>query len=287
MAQRKGRGEIDRLKWTVRRNFTAYGLRVGLQVNDPAALEFVFPRLPFGWQPAEIDEVDVLYSLYLAPPIPSRDQPEEHLLFCESNLLAHTRELALLLTTFEKHAELFTVSQATDVLFVHAGAVGWLGGAIVIPGRSRSGKTTLVKALIEAGGTYYSDEFAVLDKAGRVNPYAVPLSIRREKGKPGRKTTVDLFGGQVGAVPFPVRLIIITEYEPKAVWRPQRLTSGQALLALMDNAVAAQGNPAHSMPILKQAVTSAVTLKGKRGEAKELAARLLSHLVITPEVRGS
>ncbi len=31
-----------------------------------------------------------------------------------------------------------------------------------------TGKTTLVKAMVEAGATYYSDEFAVLDKEGLV-----------------------------------------------------------------------------------------------------------------------
>ena len=50
-------------------------------------------------------------------------------------------------------------------VFVHAGVVGWHGRAIVIPGESRSGKSELVTALVQAGATYYSDEYAVLDAA--------------------------------------------------------------------------------------------------------------------------
>jgi hypothetical protein len=70
----------------------------------------------------------------------------------------------------------------------------------------------------------------------------------------------------------------VTEYQPKATWRPRKLSPGQALLALMDNTVAARRNPAHSMPILKQAVSGVVTLKGKRGEASETALALLRQL---------
>jgi hypothetical protein len=50
------------------------------------------------------------------------------------------------------------------------------------------------------------------------------------------------------------------------------------LLALMDNTVAARRDPAHSMPILKQVAASAVALKSKRGQAEEVAPRLLARL---------
>ncbi len=71
---------------------------------------------------------------------------------------------------------------------------------------------------------------------------------------------------------------MVTAYQPQKMWRPRKLTSGQALLALMDNTVAARRYPAHSMPILKQAVTGAVSLKGKRGEAEDVAPVLLARL---------
>jgi uridine kinase len=41
---------------------------------------------------------------------------------------------------------------------------------IAIPGRSFSGKTSLVTALVRAGAVYYSDEFAVIDRDGLVRP---------------------------------------------------------------------------------------------------------------------
>jgi hypothetical protein len=270
--------KVDRLGWTVGQSYTAYGLRFGLRADDLAALEQAVPHLPLGWQPASIGEVDILYSLRLAPPSQRKGQRNYHLLYCGSALISRTLELPPLLTAFEKHAELLTAFRAQDCLFVHAGVVGWQRQAILIPGQSMSGKTTLVKALVEAGATYYSDEFAVLDKEGRVHPYPVPLSLRGENGHAAGKTPVESLGGQAGVEPLPVGLVVVTAYQPEAVWRPRKLTPGQALLALMDNTVAARRNPAHSMPILKQVVTDVIALKSKRGEAGEIASTLLAQL---------
>jgi hypothetical protein len=260
----------------VGQSFTAYGLRFGLRANHLAALEQAAPYLPLGWQPTPTGQVDFLYSLWLAPANQQKGRRNDHRLYCGSALLAHTLDLPPLLTTLEKHAELLTAFRASDCLFVHAGVVGWQGQAILIPGRSMTGKTTLVKALVEAGAVYYSDEFAVLDKEGWVHPYPRPLSIRGNNGQQARKTPVESLDRQIGVEPLRVGLVIVTEYQPEATWRPRQLTPGQALLALMDNTVAARRNPAHSMPILKQVVAGAIALKSKRGEAGDIAPRLLA-----------
>jgi len=141
-----------------------------------------------------------------------------------------------------------------------------------------TGKTTLVKALVEAGATYYSDEFAVLDKQGRVHPYPLPLSLRGENGQSACKTPVETLGGQTGVEPLPVGLVIVTEYQLEARWRPRKLTPGQALLALMDNTVAARRNPAYSMPILRQVVMGAKVIHSQRGEANATVPVLLRQL---------
>ena len=222
--------------------------------------------------------MDILYSLHLAPPSPRKGQRNWHLLYCDSALLVRALDLLHLLAALEDHAKLLTAYRAQDRLFVHAGVVGWRGRAIIIPGRSMTGKTTLVRALVEAGATYYSDEFAVLDQEGRVQPYPAPLSIRGSNGQPGRKTPVEELGGEIGVEPLPVGLVIVTEYQPEATWRPRKLTPGQALLALMDNTVAAQREPQYTMPILRQAVMGARIIWSKRGEASAVAPALLRRL---------
>ncbi|WP_157871812.1 hypothetical protein [Gloeothece verrucosa] len=105
-----------------------------------------------------------------------------------------------------------------DKLFVHAGVVGWRGRAIVIPGRSFSGKTTLAAALVKAGAIYYSDEYAVIDRDGLVHPYPRPLCIREGVGEQikRRKCSVEELGGQAGTDPIPVGLVVHTKYQLNA-----------------------------------------------------------------------
>jgi hypothetical protein len=202
----------------------------------------------------------------------------DYVLYCGTELVARAADLELVLAIFTKHAELLTAYHARDRLFVHAGVVGWRGQAIVIPGRSMTGKTTLVRALVEAGATYYSDEFAVLDLQGQAHPYALPLSVRGANGQPGQKTPVEALGGQAGSAPLPVGLVVVTRYQAGARWRPRRLPAGQALLALMDNTVAARRDPSFSMPILRAVAARADAVRGARGEAGAVAVALLQRM---------
>lgn len=61
---------------------------------------------------------------------------------------------------------------------VHAASVSLGGRAVVIPGRSGAGKTTLALALALAGWTYLSDEVAAIGPGGDVvHPYPRPLAL--------------------------------------------------------------------------------------------------------------
>lgn len=250
--------------WTHGQSYTAYGVRFGLRTNDARALADARAYLPPGWVETENGEVDVLYSLAV--------MPGELRLYAGEELIASREGHAW--QALAEHAQWQTALGAREALFVHAGVVGWQGGAIVMPGRSYSGKTTLVHALVRAGATYYSDEFAVLDRQGRVHPYALALSIRDRNGR-GVKTAVEHLGGARGSERLPVTMVVLTRYRRGARWRPRELPPAQGLLALMDNTVAARGEPEHSMPILKAAVVGARVLQSDRGEASHAARALL------------
>jgi hypothetical protein len=227
-----------------------------------------------------------LYSLWVGEPGKRPGLRPYNLLYVSAIQIARTFNLDQVLTSLEKHLQLLAAYLAEDYLFVHAGVVGWQGQAIVIPGRSLSGKTTLVKALVEAGADYYSDEFAMLDRQGLVHPYPVPLSVRGRNGGNGQKYPVEALGGQTGLAPIPVGMVVVTEYQAGARWRPRALSPARAMLALMDNTVAARRNPQLSMPILKKAVANTLVLKSKRGEAAEMAEKLLKRMApIEPSVR--
>ncbi|HZQ10201.1 MAG TPA: hypothetical protein VFD70_26725 [Anaerolineae bacterium] len=266
--------ELERLEWTASQSYFAYGVRFGLRTNTEEGLSLAQPHLPLGWQETIADEVELLYSLHLAPPNKYSDTAPNHLLYADSTLIARSDDAAQVLQTFKEHAQLATILRAQDRLFVHAGVVGWNGRAILLPGRSLSGKTTLVQALIQAGATYYSDEFAVLDRRGWVHPYALPLSIRSHNTPP-TKTPIEQLGGQCGIAPLPVGLIAVTQYQRRAHWNPRVLSPARALLALMENTVAARREPEYTLPILRETVLHAKIVEGKRGEARHIAPTLL------------
>jgi hypothetical protein len=216
-----------------------------------------------------------LYSLLVGGTSARRGVRRYNLLYAGSTRLARTMDMEAALGQLASHLELLAALLAKECLFVHAGVVGWQGQAIVIPGRSLSGKTTLVAALVKAGATYYSDEFTILDPQGLVHSYPVPLSIRDETGQNAQKYPVGELGGQVGQEAIPVGLVVVTEYKAGARWRPRKLTPAHAMLALMDNTVAARRAPEQSVPILKQVVSRATSVKSKRGEATTVVAPLL------------
>ncbi len=173
---------------------------------------------------------------------------------------------------------LHVAANATPWIFVHAGVVADGNRAIVLPGQSFAGKTTLVKALIEAGATYFSDEFAVLDSNGRVHPYPKPLSVRSRDGVDVQELDVQDLGGTAAERAAEIAVVAVARYRSGAQWSPHELSRGEGVLALMANAVPAQERPTETLEAVSGAVESALILQGDRGEAGPVAAALLDVL---------
>ena len=172
---------------------------------------------------------------------------------------------------------LHLAEHARGRVFIHAGVVGFRGRAIVVPGRSFTGKSTLIAALLRAGARYLSDEYAVLDDRGRVHPYPRPLSLRAPGKRRGVRREAAALGAKVGRRALPVGLIVVTRYAAGAPrFTPAALSAGQAALALLDNAIAARSAPERVWPALRAAVASARAVRGDRGEADEAAGAILA-----------
>jgi hypothetical protein len=163
-------------------------------------------------------------------------------------------------------------------MFVRAAVVGWHGRAVVICGPPSSGKTTLVEALIRAGATYYSDEYAVLDARGYVHSYPKPLTLPDGAGGPPKRCPAETLGGRVGTKPLPVGLVLITCYQPETRWRPRMLSPGQAVLALLEHTVQARLRPKVALATLRRVAANARTVRGRRGEADATVVPLLNFL---------
>jgi hypothetical protein len=268
---------LDRLGWAAGVAFESYGLHLGVRVDEPDALERIERVLPPGWRPCHSPVVDHLYS-FVAGARGGSHVRKFSLAYSGSTRIARTLDPEEALDALASSLRLYVAETARDRVFVHAGAVGWRGTAIVVPGRSCSGKSRLVAALVRAGATYYSDEYAVFDRFGRVHPYPAPLSWR-EEGRT-RHIPADELGEPPGR-PLPVSLIACARYDPAARWQPRALTPGRGMLALLANTIPARRRPQAVMAALKQAVSRARVWEGRRGEAEETAALLLERKVFS------
>jgi hypothetical protein len=256
---------------------------VGIRVSEASALELINGCLPFGWRPADSPVVGSLYSLILGGPTGRPGRRRFHVLYRDWERVTRTLDREELFRELASNLD-FTVAQhASERVFVHAGVVVWRGRAMLLPGRSLSGKTTLVAGLVRAGATYYSDEFAVFDREGLVHPYPRPLHLR-EPGSvtPGRPVAIEHLGAAPGSGPARVGLVVKTSYAANARWVPTRLSPAIGLLHVLDNTAVAQTHPELALPVLAQALRHAVVLSGARGEAEETAVRLLAALEEPP-----
>jgi hypothetical protein len=145
----------------------------------------------------------------------------------------------------------------------------------VLPGRSTTGKSTLVSALVQAGATYYSDEYAAFDADGFVHAYPKPLTMKTAD-QAGKIAWTEHLDGAGSLAPLPVGRVVVTRYELGRRWRPRALSSGQAALALLDNTLLARSRPHAVLEILRRALPRDGALKSKRGEAEEVVRALLA-----------
>jgi hypothetical protein len=250
--------------------FEAFGVRAMVSASRAEDLERMSAVLPPGWRPCPATSARKHFALV-------RDASGAYGLTRDGQPLysGFEREFAFILLEAELRADV--ALRSPDAIFVHAGVVAHRGQAVLIPGKSFSGKTTLVAAMVRAGSVYYSDEFALLDADGLVHPYAKPLSLRDEDHVQ-TEHGVESLGGVAGEAPLPVGAVIVTTYRPGAEWRPARLSPGEGALALLSHTVPAQERPAEAMRAVTRAVDGAMVLRGERGDAEALVPRLLAEL---------
>ena len=248
--------------------FNSYGVLIEIRTNKrellkeienllPPASSIISTRKPFDFLFAVIwdEEHKRIAAFY------RNSEPQ----LCDGDLARalHLLEISLRLTVAEF---------SPDLVFVHAGAVAFGDAAVIVPGRSRAGKTTLTAALIREGAVYYSDEYAIFDESGFLHPFPKPLSIR-EPWAFGKQIdrAVETFGGRQGTEPIKARAIVVSEYEEGSRWQPDSLSVGEGVLELLANTVSARTNPRLVLKILPRAVENALILKGKRGEAETVS----------------
>ncbi len=276
--------KLDRLGWAAGTQFLSHGVRVGIRADSEESLALVRECYPPEWKPTENPVVDLLFSVRFGGTGKHGGTRFFNLVYEGAARLARTLDREEALQALEQYLTLSVAELAPRRLFVHAGVVSWKGKAIVIPGRSYTGKSTLTAALVRAGARYYSDEYAVLDRHGRVHPYPRKLSLRQPEGPPRRCDAAEL-GGRSGSTPIPVGLVVVTQFREGARWKARTLSPGQAALELLANTVPARRRPEFALTTLRTALEGARTVKSARGDADALA-RVLLRLAEAPPVAG-
>jgi hypothetical protein len=247
--------------------FEAFGVRVAVAAPK-VLMERVEAVLPPARRRCDPAAAEVAFGLV--------DAPDGTAIAKDDEMLTEGIPLHTALEVLEREVRTEVALRAPGFIFVHAGVVAREGRGLVLPGASFAGKTTLVAALVRAGAAYFSDEYAVLDQEGRVHPYARPLAMR-ENGVARLQDASDL-GGVVGDRAVPVTAIVVTSYRDDAAWEPDTLSHGEAVLALIENAVPAQSRPAETLQAATRAVEGARLQRGERGDANRTAALLLDDL---------
>jgi hypothetical protein len=239
--------------------FKSFGVVAELSSDDPELLHAAEAMLPPGWCVTDV-EPSVRLSIWADGRITADEACVDW---------APTRwESLLRLGSIVRH---HVAKEAPDLVFVHAGVVDAGGCGIVIPGHSFTGKTTLVAELVHLGAKYLSDEYAVVEPNGLVQPFAKPLSIRVGR----RDRLVPVPAPMVADHPVHAGLIVLTGYEPGGRWRPSFRSQAEGAFALLQNIVSARQRPACALSAASMLARDATVLVGRRGEAPETALRLL------------
>lgn len=170
-----------------------------------------------------------------------------------------------------RHLELHVAAHSVDPVFIHAGAVGIDDRGYVIPGRSGVGKTTLVLALLRAGATYYSDEYALIDSHGVLHPYPRDPHVRSGRGGRGDPVAIQELTDSVGEAAVPVAGVLLTSFRDGARWRPGRREARDCVIGLLDNAVGARTRTPSVLDAVAAVARSAWCVEGVRGDPSEVS----------------
>ena len=252
----------------------AYGVAFRLSANRVSLLRMAAHRVPYGtvlknFRPARIDGAAQFLLLELP-------DGEGYCLRLDGVPIGERRTLPEMLDCVGRDLMVHVANYAPELVFVHAGVVAWQGRALILPGPSFAGKTTLVAALVRAGAAYYSDEYAVVDADGRVHPYARNLQMRQPGETEQTGVSVGELGGVTDNVPLAAGYVVFCEYAADAQWQPEAVSAGMAVLEMLRHTIPVQRTPGRVMAALTAMIAGVPALRSQRGEADEAAQKLLA-----------
>lgn len=174
----------------------------------------------------------------------------------------------------ESELALFAAERLAGLVAVHAAVVARGGRALLVPGASGTGKSTLCVAAAALGVRVLSDEYALVDPAtGLVTGWQRPVRVRRRDG-----SGVDRLNLTVPTPPLPVGAVAAVTHTAadEVAWHD--IAASEAVIRLMENTVCARSRPDDALDAALAIARSARNVAGTRGEAIRSIAGLLALL---------
>ncbi len=254
-------------------DFECYGVKIRLDGNDQRVIDeaerVTRKALLNDIRPVPAGKVDTVFTFTLDP-------TGAIVLTQDDGYIDHGSVPEYFFNHFNSLIRVAVAERAVDRLFIHAGAVGWKGKAIILPGTSFVGKSTLVAELVRNGAVYYSDDYAIFDREGLLYPFPRTLSMRADDENFTRfELTPSSLGGKTGTEPIVVGMVLLTEYNRDAKWEPQILTVGSGALEMVPYTFSFVNRPDFSLGVLNNILSRAIIVSSQRGSADNFAKTLL------------
>lgn len=254
----------------------SFGVKIGFSTNSSEALEAVKESvkiyLPDCFK--EIDETDIEHRFLFVWNASQRDTLYKN---GEKVISREKRETSV--ESVASQIRLTVAEFAVRRVFIHAGVIAWNGKAVVMPGSSFHGKTSLTVALVKRGAVYYSDEYAILDAEGFLHPFPKMLSVRGEIDEYKQiDYPVEKFGGTAGTEKIRVGMVLLCEYKENARWNPKLLSPAQGVIETILHTVPIRQNPQFTLEVLNKIVGDAIFVKSKRGDVSKSADLILKFI---------
>ena len=263
----------------VRPNFTtsvdAYGVRIRIDAGDKS----IFEQVKSIMHEAFVGRLTFDNNSHINPDLRYRFRtlPTGEVEYDLDGVLSATFPKERGLTRhFNSLVRAHVAGKTKNWVFVHAGVVEWRGKAIIIPGRSYQGKTTLVSELIQVGAKYMSDEFAILDSHGLVHPFDRDLAVRSPEVGFERISPHE-FGAEKRLEPLEAGMIVFTEFVENGSWNPRKITVGTGILEAIPQVIPVSFNTEFALKVLNTTFNRAIIVKSDRGEARETAPKVLAY----------
>lgn len=255
---------------------SAFGAVMEIACTDREILKQGIEALPGYWLRSEGGRPDVCFGIETAI---RRQEGEKHFLFRENGkALGSAINGAQALHRLAKRMDYYLGAYARDCAFLHSGVILHNGRAVLIPGLSHTGKSTLTAALVRIGAHYVSDDVAVIDRTGRAYFLSRAISLREDVAEafdfPFAANFEFLREGTL-----PVEAILLLNYCKGEIALDMRpLSKGETALRLIANCMNGRNEPETAIHCCVEAVRQAICCEGVRGEAEAVAPLILSFI---------